>query len=201
MTTAPVFRAILVEQTERTRRSSKADIARFIEESEHRIASLESQIRILVELRERERVCVDALRYIISPIRTLPIELLVEIFELAINDETHVEDVYRISQICADWRKVAHATPRLWTRPICVDLAYRSGSRGQLYADGLEACDPRIPEHIFRISPRFHSLYCPDSLPLSIMSRLAECRLDSLEELQLGLVGHSDHNTPPIPPL
>ncbi|KAJ6466230.1 hypothetical protein C8R45DRAFT_839337, partial [Mycena sanguinolenta] len=111
--------------------SSKTDIERFIEDLEQKIISLESQISALVELRDRERACVDSLRYIIiSPIRTLPIELLVEIFELAIDDKTHIKDVYRISQICADWRKVAHATPQLWTRPICVDLAGRSGNRG-----------------------------------------------------------------------
>ncbi|KAJ6466269.1 hypothetical protein C8R45DRAFT_776956, partial [Mycena sanguinolenta] len=95
--------------------SSKADIARFIEESERKITSLESQIRSLVELRDREWACLDSLRYLMSPIRGLPIELLVEIFRLAIDDKTHVEDAYRISQICADWREVAHTTPRLWT--------------------------------------------------------------------------------------
>ncbi|KAJ6466201.1 hypothetical protein C8R45DRAFT_839520, partial [Mycena sanguinolenta] len=108
-------RAILVEQTERTRQSSKADIERFIKESQLKIASLESQICTFVQLRDRERTCVDSLRYIISPIRTLPIELLVEVFRLAIDDETHVEDTHRISQVCSDWRNVAHATPRLWT--------------------------------------------------------------------------------------
>ncbi|KAJ6466221.1 hypothetical protein C8R45DRAFT_1079510 [Mycena sanguinolenta] len=213
-------RAILVEQIERTTQSSKADIERFIEESKEKLASLELQISTLVELRDRERACVDSLRYIISPIRTLPIELLVEIFELAINDKTHIGDVHRISQVCLDWRKVAHSTPRLWTRPIYIDLKVYGG-QGQLYADGLEAWlarsaplpvsvslmlledeqgDDRILEHVLRIAPRLHSLHCPNLFPLSIMSRLAECRLDSLEELEVGLF-HSDPNISHSPAL
>ncbi|KAF7367577.1 hypothetical protein MSAN_00820900 [Mycena sanguinolenta] len=201
--------AIFVEQTERTRQSSKADIQRFIEESEHKITSLESQINALVELRDRECACLDSLRYIISPIRTLPIELLVEIFSLAIEDETHIEDAHRISQVCSDWRKVAHATPRLWTRAIRVDLgSQKIDGREQLYADGLEAwlarsaplpvsislelyqenSDPRILEEVLKIAPRFRSVHCPDFSPLRLIRRLAGCRLDSLEELELGII-------------
>ncbi|KAF7354760.1 hypothetical protein MSAN_01390100 [Mycena sanguinolenta] len=70
--TPSAMRAILLEQTEPTRRSSKADVQQFIEESELKIASLESQIA-------RERACVAALRHIFSPIHTLPVELLTEI--------------------------------------------------------------------------------------------------------------------------
>ncbi|KAJ7264904.1 hypothetical protein B0H12DRAFT_986153, partial [Mycena haematopus] len=76
------------------------------------ITSLESQIRALVELRDRERACIAALRHLISPIHTLPVELLAEIFELAIGEDD--EAVFRISQVCSDWRQVAHSTPRLW---------------------------------------------------------------------------------------
>ncbi|KAF7367561.1 hypothetical protein MSAN_00819200 [Mycena sanguinolenta] len=218
--TVPV-RAILVEQTDRTRQSSKADIQRFIEESEHKITSLESQINALIELRDREGACLDSLRYIISPIRTLPIELLVEIFSLAIEDETHIEDAHRISQVCSDWRKVAHATPRLWTRAIRVDLgSQKIDGREQLYADGLEAwlarsaplpvsislelyrenSDPRILEEVLRIAPRFRSVHCPDFFPLRLIRRLAGCRLDSLEELELGL-SDRDPNTSESPAL
>ncbi|KAF8208206.1 hypothetical protein K438DRAFT_1472366, partial [Mycena galopus ATCC 62051] len=63
-----------------------------------------------------EYAIVAVLRHLISPIHTLPVELLTEIFECAIHDETHIEDVFRISQVCSDWRLVAHSTPRLWTR-------------------------------------------------------------------------------------
>jgi hypothetical protein len=106
-------RHAVFEQTERTRRSSKADIERLIEESESRIVSLD-------ELRERERACVAALKYLISPIRTLPIEFLSEVFNLTIHGGTHIKDVFRISQVCFDWRQVAYSTPKLWTRNIRV---------------------------------------------------------------------------------
>ncbi|KAJ7251150.1 hypothetical protein B0H12DRAFT_994479, partial [Mycena haematopus] len=74
---------------------------------------LESQINALVELRDRERACVAALRHLISPIHTLPVELLAQIFELAIRDYIP-KDLFRISQVCSHWRQVSHSTPRLW---------------------------------------------------------------------------------------
>ncbi|KAF7357527.1 hypothetical protein MSAN_01349000 [Mycena sanguinolenta] len=150
-------RASLAEQTDRTRRNSKTDITQFIEESELKITSLESQlstlrdrerscvdapqdifsqIDTLVGLRDRESACVDSLRYIISPIRTLPIELLVEIFEFAIGG---------------------------WT----------------------------IIEHVFKNASRLRYLDF-ESCPFWLFSRLVECRLDSLEELQLGWAGSND---------
>ncbi|KAF8189868.1 ras guanine nucleotide exchange factor domain-containing protein [Mycena galopus ATCC 62051] len=57
-----------------------------------------------------------------SPIHTLPIELLAEIFELAIHDDTHINDVFRISQVCFDWRQLTRGTPRLWARPIQINV-------------------------------------------------------------------------------
>ncbi|KAJ6466223.1 hypothetical protein C8R45DRAFT_1079512 [Mycena sanguinolenta] len=207
-------RAILAEQTERTRQSSKVDIERFIQRSEEKIASLESQISTLVELRDRERAYVDALRHIMSPIRTLPIELLVEIFQLAIDDDTHIEDAHRISQICSGWRVIAHSTPRLWTRTIHVDLDNRDG-REELYVASLKAWlarsaplplpvslelvgeDPcqRILETVLSIAPRVQSLRC-NKFSSSIFSPLARCRLDSLEELSLDIPG--SFPTPPV---
>ncbi|KAF8208411.1 hypothetical protein K438DRAFT_273648 [Mycena galopus ATCC 62051] len=107
------MRAIVLEQTERTRQSSRADIQQLIEESELKITSLELQISALVDLRDRERACVAALRHINSPIRTLPVELLAQVFHLSINHDTYIKDVFLISQVCGDWRQVAHGTPKL----------------------------------------------------------------------------------------
>ncbi|KAJ6451614.1 hypothetical protein C8R45DRAFT_1113481 [Mycena sanguinolenta] len=118
--TVASVRAAVLEQTQRTKHCSKAEIAR-IEESELKISSIESQINALIELRDSERACTIALRYIVAPIRNLPVELA-EIFDLAITDKTHIQDVHRISQVCSDWRRVAHSTSRLWSRPLRVDL-------------------------------------------------------------------------------
>ncbi|KAJ7366521.1 hypothetical protein DFH08DRAFT_1072003 [Mycena albidolilacea] len=203
--------AIVLEQTERTRQSSKADIERLIDQTQLKIASLRSQI-------ERERAIAAALRYIISPVRALPVELLAEIFVLAIRDRTHITDVLRLSQVCSDWRQVAHATPRLWTGLIRVNLDNESGSLKEAYADGLKAwlarslphpvpisfmaCPPkdtycRILAEILKTSPRWGSADLRYA-PLWLINRVAECRLDNLEELSLGTIGPNTSHLDPL---
>jgi hypothetical protein len=58
--------AVVLEQIERTRNKSREEIEYLIRKSGSKITSLESQISVLVELRDRERTCVAALKYIIS---------------------------------------------------------------------------------------------------------------------------------------
>ncbi|KAJ7928849.1 hypothetical protein B0H13DRAFT_1597074, partial [Mycena leptocephala] len=92
------------------------EIERFITESEAKITSLQSQIDALVEVSNYERNTVAALRHLIAPIHKLPVELMAEIFLLAIRDDyTHIKDTFRISNVCSHWRQVADRTPRLWT--------------------------------------------------------------------------------------
>ncbi|KAF7357526.1 hypothetical protein MSAN_01348900 [Mycena sanguinolenta] len=216
MTITPAsVRAAVLEQTERTRRCSKAEIERIIEKSELEIISLESQIDTLINLRDSQRACVLALKYIVSPIRTLPVELLSEIFDLAIEDPTHVEDAHRISQICSDWRQVAHSTPRLWSRPVRVDL-----DNEEDVVDGWRAwmarstplpvdislipghtSDASILEIVLEVAPRWRSLQVEDedgTVPLWMVRQLSECRLDSLEELSLGIIVYNYANPTPI---
>ncbi|KAJ6501964.1 hypothetical protein C8R45DRAFT_1190012 [Mycena sanguinolenta] len=99
---------------------------------ELKITSLESTS----ELRDRERA---ALEDLIAPIRILPVELLANIFDLAIRDYKHVPDVFRISQVCSHWRKATHGTPQLWTGPLRPVLTHRTGSDGEADANGLKA--------------------------------------------------------------
>ncbi|KAJ6466323.1 hypothetical protein C8R45DRAFT_877011 [Mycena sanguinolenta] len=229
--TPNLIRSALLEQTERTRHCSKADIEWFIEESESRIISLQeevdalfelhdskracilapdAQLTALVELRDSQRACVLALRCIISPVRTLPVELLSEIFTLSIGDDTHIRDAHRISQVCAHWRQVAHSTPRLWDRPLTVDLC-----EGKAVADWLKAwlrrsfplpiaisftpvhgeITPTILEEVLEVAPRSSSLQFPImyQMPLSFVLQLSQRRLDSLEELELGRIDETDH--------
>ncbi|KAJ6502005.1 hypothetical protein C8R45DRAFT_975067 [Mycena sanguinolenta] len=225
--TSPLFsmRALVLEQRERTRKSSKADIDRFIEESESKIVSLESQISALVQLRDRERACVAALRHLISPIHTLPVELLAEIFDFAIRDDDyrHVRDVLRISQVCSHWRQIAHSTPRLWSRYIRLDLRKRSVESRTSSRDGSwvpahclkawllrssplavrvsvaldETFSQRIPDEVLSSAPRWRSLDLDvNDTPVPFISQLAEARLDSLEELDLGLLDFDDDDPP-----
>ncbi|KAF7357613.1 hypothetical protein MSAN_01357700 [Mycena sanguinolenta] len=217
MTLTPAsVRAAVLEQTERTRRCSKADIERFITESELRIISLDSQIDALIELRDSQRACVLALRYIISPIRTLPVELLVEIFDLAIQDYTHIEDVHLISQVCSYWRSVAQSTPRLWTRCLAVDLQEEKD-----VADGLntwlarsaplplpiglvlmtQSINPDILEAVLKVAPRLGSMEIAamHTIPSLLVRQVGKCRLDHLVELKLfGTIEDDDADPTPI---
>ncbi|KAJ6515327.1 hypothetical protein C8R45DRAFT_956120 [Mycena sanguinolenta] len=202
------MRGVVLEQRERTRKSSKAEIERFIEESGLKITSLGSQINALVEVRDRERACVAALRHLITPIHTLPVELLADIFELTIHENTHVSDVFRISQVCSDWRQVAHSTPRLSTRPLRIDLRkLRRSDQEQVYVEGLKAWlfrsapltvpvslrldrprSQRMTDDILGTALRWRSL-CLNAPPQAsslFVSQLAQTRLDNLEELELG---------------
>ncbi|KAF8208437.1 hypothetical protein K438DRAFT_1961048 [Mycena galopus ATCC 62051] len=196
MSTTPLsVRAVFLEQIEQTRQSSKADIERFIGESELKITALESQISALVDLRDRESACVASLKYILSPIRTLPVELLATIFQLTIDDDTHVNDAFRLSQVCVDWRQVAHGTLHLWTRRIQIDL---ENDYSEVYADaGWSRSDinRRVWEDLSSIAPRCGSLQLRGGRRLSapkFLSRLGQCRLDILEELDLGRIGNVD---------
>ncbi|KAJ6466413.1 hypothetical protein C8R45DRAFT_1021634 [Mycena sanguinolenta] len=192
---------------EHARQCSKTDIERLVEESNMKIESIESQIAALVKLRDRERAVVATLKSLLSPICTMPPELLAEIFERTIGDDTHVKDAFRISQVCSDWRHVAHRTPQLWTGAIDVALGDLGTRSGQAHTDGLTAWLARsaaLPisitlalrsvainhdlwEEVLKTSHRWRSLrlYFPDN-GLHMIHRLAQRRLDNLEELDLG---------------
>ncbi|KAK7048067.1 F-box domain-containing protein [Favolaschia claudopus] len=218
-------RAILLEQIQRTRHKPKEEIVSYIRISEDKIAAFDSELatsfdstRTVIQLLERERLTLAALRYLIAPIRTLPVELLGEIFLLAISEyakwSSHIVMVLRISHVCTDWNHVANATPRLWAGHMHVDLA-RSGRAQDFYAEGLRSwlarsaplslpislrctdwplmrinISPRISEEILRIAPRWRSLQLRASkpIPASFVRRLAESKLDDLEELELGAI-------------
>ncbi|KAJ6501962.1 hypothetical protein C8R45DRAFT_1091873 [Mycena sanguinolenta] len=184
--TAALFsmRAVILEQRERSKNSSRADIERFIEESELKLASLESQ-NSAVELRDRERACVAALKDLIAPIRILPVELLANIFSLAIRDDQTRRG--RVSTI-ADLRE---GTP--------------DGAREQVYVEELKtfllrsapltipitlvdsrSINHRILDEVLGTATRWHSLALMDwdqRIAPSFVSRLADCKLNNLEQL------------------
>ncbi|KAK6997459.1 hypothetical protein R3P38DRAFT_3219533 [Favolaschia claudopus] len=144
-------------------------------------------------------------------IDTLPIELLTEIFELTICEETHILDAFRISQVCALWREVAHASPQLWSSSVHVTIHSKGSPKAdRLYRDGLKTWLARskllpIPLVLKESGsgarhdwgPRPFKAWDPDSpgksyLPLSLplFNRLAQSKptLDSLETLYLKVI-------------
>ncbi|KAJ6466357.1 hypothetical protein C8R45DRAFT_486696 [Mycena sanguinolenta] len=206
-------RAIL----EQARQYSKAEMVRRVDESDMKIKSLEKQLAALMELRDRELVVLDTLKYLLSPIYTLPAELLAEIFKRTIDEDTHITDVLRVSQVCSDWRQVAHTTPRLWTGRMFVRLDDEGDDWEQAHADGWKAWLSRsaalpIPitlslcqspyihqgllEEVLKTASRWRSLQLdsPNHQDGSFLIRLlAERRLDSLEELDLRHTLYVEH--------
>ncbi|KAK7065050.1 hypothetical protein R3P38DRAFT_65050 [Favolaschia claudopus] len=105
-------------------------IKALIAASEERIAQIDSQIRDLQCMRDRESGLIAWLKLGISPIRKLPDEMLTNIIRHA---RTTVQSSFWLSQVCKHWRQLAHRTPALWT--------------GQLPLRLLTVADPS-PEHI-----------------------------------------------------
>ncbi|KAF7346015.1 hypothetical protein MSAN_01827400 [Mycena sanguinolenta] len=188
---------------EKAREYSKAELERRVEESKMKIKSLETQ----PELRDRECAVLAVMKYLLSPIYAMPAELLAEIFERAIDEETHIEDVFRMSQVCSDWRQVAHNTPQLWTGPLYVTLDNKGDKREQAHTDGWKAWLARsaalpIPitlalesadiyhdllGEVLKTAFRWRSFQLDfPSHGLLLLRRVAQHALDSLEELDLG---------------
>ncbi|KAE9407237.1 hypothetical protein BT96DRAFT_809769, partial [Gymnopus androsaceus JB14] len=81
-----------------------------------------AQISELTRQRDAKLAELASFRNIFLPVRRVPVEILSEIFELACLPEDgifhskHAIALYahNLSSVCAAWRKVALATPRLW---------------------------------------------------------------------------------------
>ncbi|KAK7048246.1 F-box domain-containing protein [Favolaschia claudopus] len=129
---------------EKIRDCSKSQIQSLIEESQSKLASFDSQIAALIEQREQERVSLTALRSVIAPVWAIPVELLVEIFRCAIAVEyaftiRDYAPTLRLSQVCAHWREVAHATPQLWSGRVDITNHIPSKLSVSAYAEGLRS--------------------------------------------------------------
>ncbi|KAJ7727354.1 hypothetical protein B0H16DRAFT_1697725 [Mycena metata] len=168
----------------------------------------------LLQQRDRERITAAVLRHLVSPIRSLPVELLAEIFLLTIRDKEldflekykHFQDAYRVSHVCSEWQQIAHCTPQLWTGTIAVTVkevgadtvdglrAWFARSdplpvpvilRAGRWPGNLETLPP-VLEELLRVAPRWGILHCLDGfLPHMFYQRLADCTLDSLEAANL----------------
>ncbi|KAJ6512038.1 hypothetical protein C8R47DRAFT_677448 [Mycena vitilis] len=168
------------------------------------------------ELPDQERAPVP-IQGLISPIDTLPVELLVEIFTRAIrvsrsDRSLHIQDAFRISHICSYWREVAIGTPGLWAGPLDIDYHRGSWELVDAYTEGLRTwfarsaplaipltltgmrsgmCTkicPRVTAELLKIAPRWRALRFVQSAPPSFIRRLAEGSLASLEELKFNKI-------------
>ncbi|KAE9407240.1 hypothetical protein BT96DRAFT_986846 [Gymnopus androsaceus JB14] len=87
----------------------------------------EAQISDLMRQKDAKLVELASFRNILSPVRRIPVEILSEIFQLTCLPEDGILDsghdivlyTYNLSSVCAAWKKVAHATPQLWSK-LCV---------------------------------------------------------------------------------
>ncbi|KAJ7103008.1 hypothetical protein B0H15DRAFT_188312 [Mycena belliarum] len=171
------------------------------------------------------------------PIQTLPAELIGEVFQFVVDvsgdseltleyfehvlnepqyirSSEYVRAALLLSQVCAQWRQVAHTTPRLWTRqcfPVETVKPRKSGAAGRkIYMDVTKACldrsgslpisvhlggfdqDAAAPflEELLCHSPRWRTL----SLSMGSIFALNEIlpsRLTRLESVNLSLLGES----------
>ncbi|KAF8205750.1 hypothetical protein K438DRAFT_1818456, partial [Mycena galopus ATCC 62051] len=86
----------------------------LIQAAEANIERLTAQIKELVLIRQREQSILATLRLMVVPIGKLPMELLVEIFSIAVSESASLHTVFRLSQVSPYWRQIVHQTPQLW---------------------------------------------------------------------------------------
>ncbi|KAI5893056.1 uncharacterized protein SCHCODRAFT_01138629 [Schizophyllum commune H4-8] len=127
----------------------RSDISRIIAGGEKEVASIKAAIStLIVALKElyQARDTVQGLTHkhksLVSPLRTLPSEILSEIFTYAVDrrpsrssrllDPTqtlHVhKGVWTLSRVCSRWRRLVQGDARLWTR---IDLHAKSLARAR----------------------------------------------------------------------
>ncbi|KAJ7364943.1 hypothetical protein DFH08DRAFT_766717 [Mycena albidolilacea] len=87
---------------------------------EARIEEMEIALCQLKELRASLKTPIDAHRALISPLRCIPRDLLLEIFSSCLPSEHNAlidpaEVPLLLGRICRHWRDVVHTTPTLWS--------------------------------------------------------------------------------------
>ncbi|KAF7290842.1 F-box domain-containing protein [Mycena indigotica] len=114
---ARIVRQIIAQQRERVS-SLDGDIARL----QSRLRKLEKERR---EMRERIEVNLT----LVSPLRSLPVEVLEDVFWFAIPEPREMSTLdfdrlapWNVAQVCWRWRDVAQRFPGLWST-ICVNLS------------------------------------------------------------------------------
>ncbi|KAK7040522.1 F-box domain-containing protein, partial [Favolaschia claudopus] len=156
-------------------------IKSLIAASEENIARIDSQIRDLQCMRDREYGVVASLKLVLCPIRKLPDELLAMIMRLALENDsrridaaTMVLSALRLSQVCKHWRQLAHRTPHLWTTQLPVQYKEPDGYSPDYIA--------ATKVYLERAASRWKSFH--NSGPPAILDALAKLAPNSLKLLE-----------------
>ncbi|KAE9383443.1 hypothetical protein BT96DRAFT_1009167 [Gymnopus androsaceus JB14] len=97
----------------------------LVQSFDSRMDELRAQISKLTLQKDAKLVEIASLRNVLASVRRVPLEILTEIFELVLGNRQWRSDIvphiFRLSSVCAAWRKAVHATPRLWST-LCISL-------------------------------------------------------------------------------
>ncbi|KAE9399112.1 hypothetical protein BT96DRAFT_858542, partial [Gymnopus androsaceus JB14] len=116
----------LLQNNESPDSESSFDTQSLLSQAEHALADLDSQIERmqtsisrLSERRERITVNIQAYRTVLHPIRRLPREVILEIFEwclpgLRVVSSLSAKAPWVLGQLSRHWRSIALSSPTLW---------------------------------------------------------------------------------------
>ena len=98
--------------------STLSQVQHDIAEVDDALAHLESAQKLLLSKREALKAFSDTHTGLLSSIRTMPAEILVEIFAYLKPRSLHPQDsaqaILLVTHICQQWRNIALSTPSLW---------------------------------------------------------------------------------------
>lgn len=151
-------------------------------------------------------------RALLSPVRHLPVELLVTIFELAIEGDAYPQPrenaaPLSFSQVCTMWRKAAFGAPQLWSQmdvsfsymrvnPHLIDTTKAWLSRGDNFPRDISMSIEVIPSRRLKVFTEALVPYCPfiRTLTLDVRAESMETLFSDLLKNPTPLLEHLDLN-------
>ncbi|KAG7091894.1 hypothetical protein E1B28_008295 [Marasmius oreades] len=122
-----LFRSIVTVQDRYSINSLLSDAQHELKSYEHEIHRLKATVMALESKRDWLKRSITRYRSLLAPIRTLPPEILTNIFALCCEENTldieRASPVVILSMVCAQWREIVVSTPRLWSS-LCIDFQH-----------------------------------------------------------------------------